>query len=133
MAYPIEKKLVIAISSTALFDLTLEHALFLERGLDVFRKYQRDHRKEVPKQGVGFPFIRRLLLLNEIYVEQQPVEVVILSRHHADAGLRVMDAVKEYGLGITRAFFMAGREPYPFMHSVNACLYLSTDAKKSRE
>lgn len=133
MGYPIDKKLVIAISSTALFDLSLEHSIYLEKGLDEFRKYQREHRKDVPKQGVGFPFVRRLLLLNNVYSEQQPVEVVILSRHHADAGLRVMDAVKEYGLGITRAFFMAGREPYPFMPSVNACLYLSTNPEEVKK
>lgn len=130
MAYPIDKKLVVAISSTALFDLSFEHSLYLEKGLDEFRKYQREHRKDIPKQGGGFPFIRRLLLLNTIYPEQQPVEVVILSRHHADAGLRIMDAVKEYGLAISRAFFMAGRMPFPFMESVNACLYLSTNPEE---
>jgi 5'-nucleotidase len=133
MAYPIDKKLVIAISATALFDLTFEHKLYCEKGLDEFRKYQKDHRKEIPRPGVGFPFIKRLLFFNDLYKEQKPVEVVILSRHHADAGLRIMDAVNEYGLDITRAFFMAGRTPFPFMDSVNACLYLSTDKNEVRE
>lgn len=133
MAYPIDKKLVIAISSTALFDLSLEHSIYLEKGLDEFRKYHRDHRKEAPKPGSGFPFIRRLLLLNTIHEEEQPVEVVIFSHLNADDGLRVMHAVKEYGLNITRAFFMAGRSPYPFMESVNACLYLSTNPEEVKK
>jgi len=133
MSYPIEKKLVVAVSSTVLFDLSLEHELYLSEGLEVFRKYQQDHRQDVPKPGVGFPFIRRLLGLNRLNPEAQPVEVVILSRYHADDGMRVMDAVREYGLDITRAFFMAGRKPYPFMESVNASLYLSTNAAQVKE
>ena len=133
MAYPIDKKLVVAVSSTDLFDLTEEHKLYVEKGVDEFRKHQRDNRKKLPKRGSGFPFIRRLLNLNTIYPEEQPVEVVILSRNHADAGLRVMDAVKEYELAISRSFFLAGRVPYPFMTSVNACLYLSTNGEEVKE
>jgi len=133
MSYPIEKKFVVAVSSTVLFDLSHEHALYLEKGLEEFRRYQHEHRHDVPKPGVGFPFIRRLLMLNRMYPEEHPVEVVILSRYHADDGMRVMDAVREYGLDITRAFFMAGRKPYPFMESVNASLYLSTNAEQVKE
>ena len=133
MAYPIEKKFVVAVSSTVLFDLSHEHALYQEQGLAVFRQYQHEHRHDLPKRGVGFPFIRRLLTLNRMYPEEHPVEVVILSRYHADDGMRVMDAVHEYGLDITRAFFMAGRKPYPFMESVNASLYLSTNAEQVKE
>ena len=133
MPYPIEKKFVVAVSSTVLFDLSYEHALYLEQGLDAFRRYQHEHRHDLPKPGTGFPFIRRLLGLNRMYPEEHPVDVVILSRYHADDGMRVMDAVREYGLDITRAFFMAGRKPYPFMESVNASLYLSTNAEQVRE
>lgn len=133
MAYPIDKKLVIAVSSTALFDLSEEHRLYLDRGVDEFRKFQRENRQKLPKRGAGFPFISRLLHLNDVYPDLRPVEVVILSRNHADAGLRVMDAVREYGLPITRSFFLAGKLPYPFMTSVNACLYLSTNGDEVRE
>ncbi len=133
MPYPIEKKFVVAVSSTVLFDLSYEHSLYVEKGLEVFRQYQHEHRHDLPKPGTGFPFIRRLLMLNRMYPEEHPVEVVILSRYHADDGMRVMDAVREHGLDITRAFFMAGRKPYPFMESVNASLYLSTNAEQVKE
>ena len=133
MSYPIEKKFVVAVSSTVLFDLSFEHALYVEKGLEAFRRYQHEHRGDLPKPGVGFPFIRRLLMLNRMYPEEHPVEVVILSRYHADDGMRVMDAVKEHGLDITRAFFMAGRKPYPFMESVNASLHLSTNEEQVKE
>ena len=130
MPYPIENKLVIAVSSTALFDFATEHDLYLQLGVDEFRTYQREHRAEIPKRGVAFPFIQRLLYLNSVYNGEHPVEVVILSRNHADAGLRVMDAVKHYDLDISRAFFLAGGLPYPYMESVGAVLYLSTNKKE---
>ncbi len=127
MAYPIEKKLVVAVSSTALFDFSSEHDLYLKMGIDQFRTYQRENRSEIPKRGAAFPFIQRLLNLNAIYSDEHPIEVVILSRNHADAGLRVMDAVTHYKLEISRAFFLAGQLPYPYMKSLSAVLYLSTN------
>lgn len=134
MSYPIEKKLVVAVSSTVLFDLSASHDIYINEGLEAFRRYEREHRRDIPGPGVGFPFIRRLLMLNRLAApEEHPVEVVILSRYHADDGMRVMDAVKAHGLDISRAFFMAGRKPYPFMRSVNASLYLSTNGAQVRE
>ena len=130
MPYPIEQKLVVAVSSTALFDLAAEHDLYLNVGVDEFRAYQREHRSEIPERGVAFPFIERLLHLNQIYTDEHPIEVVILSRNHADAGLRVMDAVNHYRLEISRSFFLAGQLPYPYMNSVNAVLYLSTNKEE---
>lgn len=130
MAYPIEKKLVVAVSSTALFDLSAEHDLYLKLGVDEFRAHQKAHRAEIPKRGGAFPFIQRLLNLNSIYSEEHPIEVVILSRNHADAGLRVMDAVTHYNLEISRSFFLAGQVPYPYMKSIGAVLYLSTNKEE---
>lgn len=127
MPYSIEKKLVIAVSSTALFDLSAEHDLYLREGVEQFRSHQRENRCKVPQLGTAFPFIQRLLQLNAIYADHNPIEVVILSRNHADAGLRVMEAVRHYELNISRAFFLAGSMPYPYMESVGAVLYLSTN------
>ncbi len=133
MAYPIEKKLMVAVSATALFDLREEHELYLKLGVDKFRAHQRKQRAVTPKQGAAFPFIQRLLHLNKLYPKESPIEVVILSRHHADAGLRVMDAVKEYELGISRAFFLAGGTPFPYMKAINSVLYLSTNKDEVRD
>jgi 5'-nucleotidase len=68
-----------------------------------------------------------------VFPEQSPVEVVMLSRNDPEAGLRMMDAMSHYELDITRAAFLSGRAPYPFMASVNACLYLSTNQDEVRE
>lgn len=132
MPYPIDTKLVIAVSSTALFDLSAEHDLYRRRGVDEFRRYQRKNRENVPAPGAAFPFVQRMLDLNNAYGDEQPVEVVILSRNHADAGLRVMDAVEHYGLSISRSFFLAGSTPYPYMDSIGAVLYLSTNKQEVR-
>lgn len=133
MPYPIERKLVVAVSSTALFDLREADRIYRTEGLDAFLKYQEENRTNPPGPGSAFPFIQRLLGLNEVYVEEQPIEVVILSRNHPKASLRVMDAVEHYGLNITRASFTAGDPPYPYMQATKSVLYLSTDREEVRE
>lgn len=127
MAYPIEQKLVVGITSSALFDFTAEHKIFQTEGLDAFKSYQIANRKTPPAPGAAFPFIKRLLGLNKKFPQQSPVEVVILSRNDPVAGARIMDAIPDYGLDISRYFFLSGASPYPYMKLVNACLYLSAD------
>ena len=43
MAYVIEKKLVIAVSSSALFNLLESGSIFKMHGIDAYRKYQVDN------------------------------------------------------------------------------------------
>ena len=133
MGYSIADNLVVAVSSTALFDFTKEHEIFLNEGVEAFRQYQRDNRHVLPKPGAAFPFIKRLLHLNKVFRAQAPVEVILLSRNDPEAGLRMMDALPHYELDISRAFFRSGEAPYPYMKAVNACLYLSTDHQEVRE
>jgi 5'-nucleotidase len=47
--------------------------------------------------------VNKLLRLNR--ADKQYVEVILLSRNSADTGLRVFNAIKHYGLDITRAAF----------------------------
>lgn len=77
MAFPIEEKLVIGIASSALFDLSLSNQVFEEQGADAYRAYQQAHRHEPLAVGVAYPFIRRLLALNEVFADERPVEVVL--------------------------------------------------------
>lgn len=133
MAYPIGDKLVVGISSTALFDLAEEHRIFEEEGEDAFKRYQIAKKDDPPGPGVAYPFIRRLLHLNNVFPDQQPVEVVILSRNDPEAGVRIMNSAKAHELDITRAVFLSGSAPYRYMPSVNACLYLSTNRDEVRE
>lgn len=133
MPYPITDKLVVGISSTALFDLSEEHRIFEEEGEEAFKEYQVAKKDEPPEPGAAYPFIRRLLHLNTFFPNQRPVEVVILSRNDPEAGVRIMNSAKAHELDITRAVFRSGEAPYKFMPAVNACLYLSTNRQEVKD
>jgi len=127
MSYPIEKKLVIAIASSALFDLSESDKVFKEQGEEAYRKFQEDHIDVKLDKGVAFPFIRRFLALNKAFPEQEPVEVVLLSRNSPETGMRVFRSIKTYGLDISRAAFFSGKSPYEYIPAFNASLFLSAN------
>lgn len=132
MAVSLIGKLVVAISSRALFDLDASHAVFEEQGLEAYRHFQIAHEDEVLKPGEAFPLVCKLLALNQALPDSAPVEVVLVSRNSADTGLRIFRAIEHYGLRITRAAFAGGRSPYPYLHAFNAQLFLSTHAEDVR-
>ena len=78
---------------------------------------------------MAFPFVKRLLSFNEIFAEEQPVEVVLLSRNSPETGLRVFRTIKHYGLDITRASFFSGESPYKYLPAFNASLFLSASER----
>lgn len=127
MSYPIGDKLVIGVASSALFDLTASHQVYLDEGEEGYRRYQEQHRDTILERGVAFPFIRRFLSLNACFPDQLPVEVVLLSRNSPETGLRVMKSIAHYGLDITRAAFVTGNSPYPYLTAFNAALFLSAN------
>lgn len=129
MSFPIEKKFVIAIASSALFDLSESDRVYQEKGLRAYRKFQEENIDKTLDKGVAFPFIRRFLGLNSAFPEQQPVEVVLLSRNSPETGLRVFRSIEKYGLDITRAVFFSGRSPYEYLPAFNASLFLSANAE----
>ncbi|HEX6340350.1 5'-nucleotidase [Umezawaea sp.] len=133
MAYELEKRLVIGIASSALFDLTKSDRVFRRKGVAVYRTYQ-EQRLNVPlAPGVAFPFIKRLLSLNDLSPQDDPlVEVIVLSKNSPDTGLRVMRSIKHHQLPITRAIFQQGRSPYGFMRALNMSLFLSANQRDVR-
>jgi len=128
VAYPIDKKLVIAVASSALFDLSESEKVFREQGLDAYRKFQRKKENATLAQGVAFPLVLRLLRLNDGMAENDaPVEVVLLSKNDPDSGLRVFNSIEKHNLAISRAVFVNGGNPFRYMNSFNACLFLSAN------
>ena len=127
MAFQIEHKLVIGVASSALFDLTASHQVYLDSGPDEYRKYQEAHLGTILGKGVAFPFIRRFLNINKCFPRQAPVEVVLFSRNSPETGLRVMRSIAHYGLNISRAAFMTGKSPYTYLPAFNAALFLSAN------
>src|SRR5690606_20182590 len=124
-------KLVIAISSRALFDLTESHRIYEEQGLDAYQQYQIDHESEPLQPGPAFNLVRKLLNLNTI-LKSQKVEVILLSRNSADTGLRVFNSIEHYQLTITRAAFSGGKSPYRYISAFNSQLFLSLDGSDVR-
>ena len=127
MPYPIERKLVVAVSSSALFDLSESHKVFLEKGPKAYKEFQEKNIDTVLAKGVAFPFIRRFLNINKRFSDKVPVEVVLLSRNSAVTGKRVFRSIKHYGLDISRAAFMEGKSPYEYIPAFNASLFLSAN------
>ncbi|MDB5953182.1 MAG: 5-nucleotidase [Massilia sp.] len=127
MPFQIEHKLVIGVASSALFDLTGSHQVYLDSGPDEYRKFQERNLDVILGKGVAFPFIRRFLNINKCFPRQSPVEVVLFSRNSPETGLRVMRSIAHYGLDISRAAFMTGTAPYPYLPAFNTSLFLSAN------
>ena len=126
------KKLVIAISSRALFDLDDSHQIYQEQGLEAYARYQIDHEDDILSPGEAFPMVQKLLRINERLGGESRVEVLLLSRNSADTGLRVFNSIEHYGLDITRAAFSGGESPYRYVSAFGCHLFLSTDAQDAR-
>ena len=127
MPYNLEDKLVVGLASSAIFDLDESDSIYRTEGTDVYRKFQRDNQNVPLKTGVAFPFIKRLLSLNELNPKNPPIEVVLMSRNSPDTGLRVMNSIEHYGLGMTRAVFLQGRTPHKYIPAFNISLFLSAN------
>ena len=121
-------KLVIAISSRALFDLSDSHRVYVEQGLEAYQQYQIAHEDEPLAPGDAFGLVNKLLNLNKL-LRAERVEVILLSRNSADTGLRVFNSIRHYGLHITRAAFCGGDSPYRYIAAFNSHLFLSTDGR----
>ncbi|WP_198941616.1 5'-nucleotidase [Amycolatopsis sp. CB00013] len=126
-------RLVVGVASSALFDLTESHKVFKTGNEEIYRKYQEDNLDNPLAHGVAYPFIRRLLSLNNLATPDDPlVEVIVLSRNSPDTGMRVMRSIEHHGLAITRSIFTQGQSPYRYMPALNMSLFLSADASDVR-
>jgi 5'-nucleotidase len=133
MAYELKDRLVIGLASSALFNLDESDKVFQKLGEDAYRKYQRKHQDKVLEKGVAYPFIKRLLSLNEIDPENPLVEVVLLSKNDPDTGLRVMNSIEHYGLSMTRALFLQGGKPHKYIKALDISLFLSAHEEDVKE
>lgn len=131
MAVTLAGKLVVALSSRALFDFEEENRLFEQTDDRAYMKLQLE-RLDVPATpGVAFPLVQKLLAFNG--VEDSRVEIVILSRNDPVSGLRVLRSTKAHGLAIERCVFTRGRSPFGYLRSLNANLFLSMNEADVRD
>ncbi|MEJ8813931.1 5'-nucleotidase [Variovorax ureilyticus] len=127
----LEDKLVVAISSRALFNLEEENRIF-ESGDDAgYMKLQLE-RLDVPAQpGIAYSLVRKLLRFNDDGVQR--VEVVILSRNDPVSGMRVFRSGVANGITLQRGVFTQGRPPFGYLRPLRAHLFLSVNADDVRE
>ena len=125
MPYSVEGKLVVAISSRALFDFEEENRVFEKDGEPAYIALQYA-RLDVPaREGVAFALVKKLLAFNT--PGQSRIEVVVLSKNDPVSGLRVFRSAKQAGLTIERGVFTRGRSPYRYLDALKANLFLSAN------
>jgi 5'-nucleotidase len=132
MARQIDDKLVIAISSRALFNLDDSHEVYEQDGLQAYSDYQIAREDQPLEPGEAFPLVHKLLRLNQRLGGDSQVEVVLLSRNSADTGLRVFNSIQHYDLDISRAAFCGGESPWRYINAFGCQLFLSNEAEDVR-
>lgn len=130
MPYELTNKLVVAISSRALFNLDESNEVFETKGTEAYSNYQIEHEDQILEAGVAFSLVTKLLQLNN---DGAHVEIILLSRNSADTGLRIFNSIQYYNLNITRAVFTSGQSPFPYIQAFGSHLFLSTNAVDVRK
>jgi len=127
MGYKLDDKLVIGISSRALFNLEAENQVYETQGLAKFSEYQLAHEGDVLPKGTAFPLVEALLSLNKKIADYRPVEVVIMSRNSPYTGMRLMQSLEAYDLAITRLALTGGESLASYLEAYSVDLFLSKD------
>lgn len=70
---------MVCVTSSALFDMQESNRVFQKDGVEAYKRYQEANLDNTLGKGVAYPFIKRLLSLNESFPEEKPVEVVLFS------------------------------------------------------
>ncbi len=134
MAATLQGKLVVAISSRALFDFEEENQVFEQGDDKAYMRHQLERVEQPAKPGVAFSLVKKLLAFNNPSLgnEGQRVEVVILSRNDPVSGLRVMRSAEHYKLPIVRCTFTRGESPWRYLRPLHANLFLSAKSEDVR-
>jgi 5'-nucleotidase len=153
----LEGRLVVAISSRALFDFEEENRVFEASDDRAYMQLQLQRLEQPARAGVAFSLVNKLLAFNrpsplgpagpppgldaspfvapgERAPSQRPggahaprVEVVILSRNDPVSGMRVFRSAQHYGLPIQRGVFTRGQSPWRYLKPLAAHLFLSAN------
>lgn len=127
-----KSKLVIGISSRALFDLDNSHKIFEKEGVDAYKEHQILNEDKILDPGNAFGLVKKILDINNLYDSKDRVEVILLSRNSADTGLRVFNSIEAHNLDITRAVFCGGESPHKYVKDFNIDLFLSSSDEDVR-
>jgi 5'-nucleotidase len=130
MASTLDGKLVVAISSRALFNFEEENRVFEQNDDRAYMDLQLARLEQPAPPGVAFSLVKKLLAFNRN--GDARVEVVILSRNDPVSGLRVMKSAAHYDLPIIRCTFTRGESPWRYLKPLHANLFLSAHLRDVR-
>jgi 5'-nucleotidase len=131
MPVTLDDKLVVAISSRALFDFEEENAIFESGDPAAYMKLQLERLDRPARPGIAFSLVKKLLAFND--AKAQRVEVVILSRNDPVSGMRVFRSGEANDVKLVRGVFTQGRSPFRYLRPLGAKLFLSANADDVRE
>ncbi|MCH7343259.1 5'-nucleotidase [Pelomonas sp. CA6] len=124
MPATLDGRLVVAISSRALFDFEEENQVFEASDDRAYMQLQQQRLDHPAKPGVAFSLVNKLLGFS---APEPQVEVVVLSRNDPISGLRVFRSAQHYGLPIERGVFTRGTNPWRYLRPLKAQLFLSAN------
>lgn len=148
MAVDFSNTLIVAISATALFDLSASETFFQQAmannpdtAIDEYRQYMIAQEDEPLNTGTGYPLIKALLNLNRYQPQQETenniisplVEVVIMSKNSPDTGIQVLNAIRSHQLPITRSAFTSGEGVAEYVADFNVDLFLTTNHEDAQK
>ncbi len=132
MAYQLNDKLVIGISSRALFDLEYENSIYTDQGLEEYTRYEIEHEEELLRPGTAYSLIKALLSLNDKF-KSNIIEVIVMSRNSPETGLRVFNSIERLELSIERAGFTGGESMARYLKAFDVDLFLSKNEQDVQE
>ncbi|MCC7058929.1 MAG: 5'-nucleotidase [Burkholderiaceae bacterium] len=129
MAASLDGKLVVAISSRAVFDFEEENRVFERDDDAAYMTLQRERLDVSAQPGVAWALVRKLLRFDPPgrSEAQRRVEVVVVSRNDPVSGLRVFRSAQQAGLRLERGVFTRGRAPWRYLAPLKANLFLSAN------
>ncbi|XP_019634892.1 PREDICTED: cytosolic 5'-nucleotidase 1A-like [Branchiostoma belcheri] len=129
--------ITVALSARALFDLEAENKFFQENGLEAYIQHMVEKENEVLGKGPAFEFVESALAVNDRIRKLDPkdnelFDIVIVSRNHAQAAIRIINSINHYGLCLERITLAGGTDPTAYLGAWKADLFLSPDENDVR-
>ena len=134
MPASLDGKLVVAISSRAVFDFEEENRVFEQDDDAAYMALQRERLDSPAQPGVAWALVRKLLQFDPPGRGERDrrVEVVVVSRNDPVSGLRVFRSAASAGLRLERGVFTRGRAPWRYLAPLKANLFLSANSDDVR-
>jgi len=137
MPISLEDTLVVAVTSTALFNLSEPDGVYREardnlgddEAIRQYRKFMFKTENDELRAGTGLPVVEALLKLNSHSEDASSplVQVVVMSRNSPETGMRILNNIRKMELNIPRTVFTGGETVTDYLEAYDVDLFLTTD------